>query len=50
MYGVTLVVAALVLLAADKLPLVSDPMVALKRTILTSLPASFFATVVDGLY
>lgn len=49
-YGVTLVVAALVLLAVDKLPLFSDPVVALKRTILTSLPASFVATVVDGLH
>ena len=49
-YGVTLVISALCLLAIDKLPLLSDPMVALKRTVLTSLPASFVATVVDGLH
>jgi uncharacterized membrane protein len=49
-YGVTLVVSALLLVAIDKLLLLSDPMVALKRTILISLPASFFATVVDGLH
>jgi uncharacterized membrane protein len=49
-YVVTLTVAAVCLLAVDKLPLLSDPVVALKRTVLTSLPASFVATVVDGLH
>jgi len=49
-YGVTLVVAALCLLAIGKLPLLSDPLVAFKRTVLVSLPASFLATVVDGLH
>jgi hypothetical protein len=34
----------------DKLPLLSDPEVALKRVVLTSLPASFVATVVDSLH
>jgi uncharacterized membrane protein len=49
-YAVTLVVSALCLLAVGKLPLLSEPTVALNRTILTSLPASFVATVVDGLH
>ena len=49
-YVVTLTIAALCLLAVDKLPVLADPLVALKRVVLTSLPASFFATVVDGLH
>jgi uncharacterized membrane protein len=49
-YGVTLLVSALCLLAIGRLPVLAEPMVALKRTILTSLPASFLATVVDGLH
>jgi len=49
-YLVTLLVSALCLLLVDKLPLFTDTSVALKRVVLTSLPASFFATVVDGLH
>lgn len=48
-YALTLLVAALCLLAVDKLPLLADPVVALKRTILVSLPASFVATMFDSL-
>ena len=49
-YGVTLLVCALCLLAIGKLPILVEPTVALKRVVLTSLPASFLATVVDGLH
>lgn len=48
-YLLTLVVSACCLLAFDRFPLLSEPVVALKRMVLVSLPASFFATVVDGL-
>ena len=44
-----LVVCPLCLLAVSKLPILDEPTVALKRVVLTSLPASFLATVVDGL-
>ena len=45
-YGLTLLVSAAVLLAIDRLPLVTETMVALKRTIMVAFPASFAATVV----
>ena len=48
-YGITLLVAAVALLAVDKLPLLTEPLVAIKRVVLVSLPASFSGTVVDSL-
>ena len=48
-YGLTLMVVAGVLIAVDRLPLVTQTMVALKRTILATFPACFAATVVDSL-
>jgi len=48
-YGLTLLVAAAVLLAIDRLPLCSQTLVAIKRTIIVAFPASFAATVVDSL-
>lgn len=48
-YAITLVVAALTLAGIEKLPLMSDFLVALKRTILVSLPGCFFATAFDSL-
>jgi len=48
-YLLTLVVAAAVLFAIGKLPLLTDPMVAIKRTIIVAFPASLAATVVDSL-
>ena len=48
-YLVTFAVSALCLLGVDKLPLLSDPVVALKRAILCSLPGCFVATVVDNM-
>jgi len=48
-YGLTLLVVAAVLFAVDRLPLFTQTMVALKRTIIVTFPASFAATVVDSL-
>ncbi|KMV30961.1 DUF2391 family protein [Photobacterium swingsii] len=41
-------VVALVLFCLDKLPLMSDPLVALKRIIVITMPASMGAIVVDS--
>jgi uncharacterized membrane protein len=48
-YGLTLLISALLLLGIDRLELFSDPLVALKRTILVAFPASFAGTAVDSL-
>jgi len=48
-YGLTLLVAAAVLFAIDRLPAASQTVVAIKRTIIVAFPASFAATVVDSL-
>lgn len=48
-YGLTLLVAAVVLFAIDKLPLLTETGVAVKRTILVAFPACFAATVFDSL-
>lgn len=47
-YGVTMLIAAAVLFAVDRLPLFTETMVAIKRTIIVAFPASFAATVVDS--
>ncbi|MDV6252265.1 DUF2391 family protein [Vibrio sp. EA2] len=47
-YSIAAVVVALVLLCLDKLPIMSDPLVALKRTIVITMPASMGAIVVDS--
>ncbi len=48
-YGMTLAVAACILLAIDRLLILDAPLVALKRTIIVAFPASFAATVVDSI-
>jgi uncharacterized membrane protein len=48
-YGVTFVIAALLLFGVDHLDLFGDPWVAIKRTVLVAFPACFAATVVDHL-
>ena len=48
-YLITLVVAGLCLQSVDRFPLLSDPIVALKRAILCSVPGSFFATVLSSI-
>lgn len=47
-YVITLFVVAVVLLALNHLPIVTEPMVALKRIIILSFPASMGAVVVDS--
>jgi len=47
-YGVTLVVVIIVLFALNKLPLSEDPLIAFKRVIIISFPASMGAIVVDS--
>ncbi len=48
-YGITLTVCGLMLLGLDKLPLLDEPDVAIKRTVLAAFPASFAATAVDSM-
>ena len=48
-YIVTLVAVGLILFAIDQLPIITDPIVAIKRMIIVALPASFTATVVDSM-
>jgi uncharacterized membrane protein len=48
-YLFTTIVCAAILVALDRLPLLSDVTVAVKRTVLVAFPASFSATVVDSL-
>jgi len=47
-YLLTAIVVAVVLLSLDKLPLLSAPVVALKRIVLVTMPASMGAIVVDS--
>lgn len=47
-YTITCMVVALVLLSLDKLPLLSEPLVAIKRLIVVTMPASMGAIIVDG--
>ena len=48
-YGLTLLISAALLFGIDRLELTTDPILALKRTILVAFPASFAATGVDSL-
>ncbi|MDF4787293.1 DUF2391 family protein, partial [Vibrio parahaemolyticus] len=47
-YLIAAVVVALVLFCLDKLPLMNDPLVAIKRVIVITMPASMGAIVVDS--
>ena len=47
-YFISALVVALVLLALDKLPIIDEPIIALKRLILIAMPASMGAIVVDS--
>jgi uncharacterized membrane protein len=47
-YLLTSLVVAVVLLSLDKFPLMSEPIVALKRVVLVAMPASMGAIVVDS--
>jgi len=45
---VTFLICALLLFGIDRVDVLGEPLVALKRTILVAFPASFAATVVDN--
>ncbi len=47
-YLMTALVVGLVLLCLDKLPLLGDPVISLKRIIIITMPASMGAIVVDS--
>jgi uncharacterized membrane protein len=47
-YTIAAIVVALVLLCLDKLPLLAEPLVAIKRIIVITMPASMGAIVVDS--
>lgn len=48
-YFITFIVVALTLLALDKLPILTDTIVAIKRIVIIAMPASIGAIVVDGM-
>ncbi len=48
-YSITLFIVVIVLLAMDKLPIFTEPIIALKRVIVISFPASMGGVVVDSL-
>jgi uncharacterized membrane protein len=48
-YTIALLISALMLLSIDRLPLLDDPVLALKRTILVAVAVSFGATTADSL-
>lgn len=48
-YFISAMVVALVLLALNKLPLIVEPVIALKRLVLITMPASMGAIVVDSI-
>ena len=47
-YGVTLIVVFIILFALNRMPLFDEPIIALKRIILLSFPASMGGVIVDG--
>ena len=48
-YFITGCIVALVLFSIDKFPIASEPLIAIKRLIVISMPASMGAIAVDGL-
>ncbi|MCJ7801338.1 MAG: DUF2391 family protein [Candidatus Marinimicrobia bacterium] len=48
-YGITLIVVFIVLLVLNRMPIISEPVVAIKRIFLLAFPASMGAVVVDSL-
>ena len=47
-YGVSLVVVFVVLFALNRMPIIDDPIIALKRIIILAFPASMGGVIVDG--
>ena len=48
-YIITLLVVTVLLLAIDKLPIMQDPLLAVKRVVIIAMPASLGAIIVDSL-
>jgi len=48
-YLITLIVVFIILLAINRMPIISDPIIALKRIIILSFPASMGGVIVDSL-
>lgn len=47
-YGVTFIVVFIILFALNRMPLLEEPMIAFKRIIILSFPASMGGVIVDG--
>lgn len=47
-YAITALVVGFVLLALDKLPLLDEPLISLKRVVVIAMPASMGAIIVDS--
>ena len=47
-YGVSLAVVFIVLFALNRMPIIDDPIIALKRIIILGFPASMGGVIVDG--
>jgi uncharacterized membrane protein len=47
-YGVTIIVVFVVLFALNRMPIIEEPLIALKRIIILSFPASMGGVIVDG--
>jgi len=47
-YGITTIVVFLVLFAINRMPILDEPLVAFKRIVLISFPASLGGVIVDG--
>jgi len=48
-YVLTLTLSAVILIFLDKWPILSDPHIALRRTVIVAFPGVFSATIVDNL-
>jgi uncharacterized membrane protein len=47
-YGITMIVVFLVLFAINRMPIIDEPLIAFKRVVLISFPASLGGVIVDG--
>jgi len=47
-YSITIIIVSLVLISIDKFPILAEPITAIKRLIVISMPASMGAIVVDS--
>ncbi len=47
-YGITLIVVFIILFALNRMPIIEEPLIALKRIFILSFPASMGGVIVDG--